>query len=332
MSTVLKRTLIHAIAWVGVVASGHAAHALDPLTVQLAFYPQGPQAYLFIAADKGWYEKAGLNVELLDGRGSNYSMQVLSAGHADIGEGQLTPMASAREKGARVKAIAEWMKKDGPAILVPADSPVTEPGGLKGKKAVLIASGPWPPLLNGFLKQFAMTPEDLTLMYVDSTALFTTYATGAADAMMTVDLAFSEANPMRPSRLISAADYGVKLPGDGLYVTEDTLARKKDALQRFITVSAAAFDYVYAGHEDEAVAAIKRQRPDLKLTADMLRFQIDMFRPLRFSPLTEGHPAGWQSSEEWAERIAFMTENGLLKSSYAPSDFFTNIFIDGAAK
>jgi NitT/TauT family transport system substrate-binding protein len=332
MSVRVVRVLLWAAASLGTFGWQSSAQALEPLTVQLAFYPQGPQAYLFLAKDKGWFDKAGLAVELLDGRGSNYSMQVVSSGHADIGEGQLTPMASAREKGARVKAIAEWFKKDGPALVVPQESAINSPADLKGKKAVLIAAGPWPPLLDSFLKQFGMTQSDLTLMYVDSTALFSTYATGAADAMLTVDLAFSEANPRRASRLMSAVDYGVKLPGDGLYVTEDTLAQKQATLTKFIAVCIAALDYIYDGHEAEAVDAIKAQRPELKLTPETLRFQVDMYRPLRFSPATEGHPVGWQSGEDWKERIAFMTQIGLLKAGYDSGDFFTNAFIDASAK
>jgi NitT/TauT family transport system substrate-binding protein len=309
-----------------------AAQAAEPLSVQLAFYPQGPQAYLFLAKEKGWFDKAGLNVDLLDGRGSNYSMQVVSSGHADIGEGQLTPMASAREKGARVKAIAEWFKKDGPAVIVPQDSAIKSPADLKGKKVVLIAAGPWPPLLDSFLKQFAMTQSNVTLMYVDSTALFATYATGAADAMMTVDLAFTEANPRRASRLMSAVDYGVKLPGDGLYATEDTIAQRKDVLARFIAVCVTAMNYIYDGHEAEAVDAIKAERPDLKLTPETLRAQVDMYKPLRFSPATKEKTAGWQSPEEWKERVGYMTQIGLLKTSADGSDFFTNAFIDAASK
>jgi NitT/TauT family transport system substrate-binding protein len=313
------------------IASGPAL-ALDKLTVQMAFYPQGPQAYLFLAKEKGWFETAGLDVDILDGRGSNYSMQVVSGGHVDIGEGQLAPIASAREKGARVKVIAEWFKKDGPAIVAPNESDIKSPGDLKGKKAVLIASGPWPPILDPFLRTFGMTQQDVTLVYVDSTALFTTYARGVVDAMLTVDLAYTEANPMRPSRLISAADYGVKLPGNGLFATEDTLAKKRDALIRFLKVSREALDYIYAGHEDEAVDAIRKIRPDVKLSAERLRSQIDMFGPLRPSPTTADKPTGWQSSEDWSERIAFMKNAQMLKADHAPGDFFANDLMEAAAR
>jgi NitT/TauT family transport system substrate-binding protein len=314
--------------FLAIVANRAPAFALDKLTVQMAFYPQGPQAYLFLAKEKGWFEKAGLDVDMLDGRGSNYSMQVISSGHADIGEGQLAPIAAAREKGARVKVVAEWFKTDGPSVIVPKDSAIQSPADLKGKKAVLIASGPWPPILDPFLKIFGMTQRDLSLVYVDSTALFTTYATGNADAMLSVDLAYTEADPMRASRLMSAANYGVKLPGDGLFATEDTIAKKHDALVRFLKVCREAIDYIYAGHEDEAAEAIRKIRPETKLDADKLHSQIVLYGPLRPSPATKDKPTGWQSGEDWTQRISFMQQAQMLKSSHEPSEFFDNSLLE----
>jgi NitT/TauT family transport system substrate-binding protein len=304
------------------------ALALDKLTVQMAFYPQGPQAYLFLAKENGWFETAGLDVDLLDGRGSNYSMQVVSSGHADIGEGQLAPIAAAREKGARAKVIAEWFKTDGPAIIVPKDSAIQSPTDLKGKKAVLIASGPWPPILDSFFKIFGMTQQDLSLIYVDSTALFTTYATGGADAMLSVDLAYTEADPLRASRLMSAANYGVKLPGDGLFATEDTIAKRRDVLVRFLKVSRQAIDYIYAGHEEEAAEAIRKIRPDTKLDAERLHSQIVLYGPLRPSPATQDKPTGWQSNEDWQQRIDFMRQAQMLKSAHTPDEFFDNSLLE----
>ena len=329
----LKQSMMAAAALIAALfLQASRADALEHLTVQMAFYPQGPQAYLFIAKDKGWFEEAGLDVEILDGRGSAYSMQVLSGGHADIGEGQLSPLASARERGADVKAIAEWYKKDGPAIIVPKESGMNSPADLKGKKVVLIAAGPWPPLLNSFFAQFGMKPTDMQLLYVDPSALFTTYATGQADAMLTVDLAFTEADPMRPSRLMSAVNYGVKLPGDGLYVTQKTLAERRDTLVRFLAVCGRALTYTFDGHEEEAAKAVRKLMPATKLSAEHIQHQIVQYKPLRFTEATAGKPPGWMSPADWIERIAYMKGVGILKNQHGPEDFFTNELIEAGAK
>lgn len=308
------------------------AVALEKLTVQMAFYPQGPQAYLFVAKAKGWFEEAGLDVEILEGRGSAYSMQVLIGGHADVGEGQLSPLAPARERGANVKAIAEWYTRDGPAIVVPKESSIHSPADLRGKKVVLIASGPWPPLLNSFFAQFDMKPADMQLQYVDPSALFTTYATQQADAMLTVDLAFTEADPLRPSRLMSAIDYGVRLPGDGVYVTEATLTARRSTLQRFIAVCGRAMLYTFDGYEAEAAAAVRQLMPATKLSAERIRDQIVLYKPLRFTETTVGKPPGWMSPADWAQQVGYMRSVGILKNDHGPDEFYTNDIIDAAQK
>jgi len=320
------RSWIYALA--GALAWSSPALALDHLTVQTAFYPQGPQAYLFLAQEKGWFDKAGLQVEILDGRGSNYSVQVLSSGHADVGEGELLPLVFARDAGIPIKVVAEWYEHEGPTIIVPKDSPIQTPKDLKGKKVLLTAAGPWPPLIDPFLKPFGLTKGDLSLVYVDSTALFTIYASGQVDALMTVDLAFSEADPLRPSRNLRAVDYGVKLPGNGLYVTEETLAKRPEVLRRFLKVCGDALAYTYVdGHPDEAAEAIRKQRPNTKLPLEHLKMQVDMFKAFLAHP-AGGKPIGWQSPQEWAEQIAFIKDAHMLTHEHTAAEFYSNDLIE----
>lgn len=326
LKSLLPLVLASAFGW------NTSAKALDHLTVQMAFYPQGPQAYLFLAQKKGWFQQAGLDVQVLDGRGSNYSMQVLSSGHADVGEGMLSPIGPARDRGAKVKVIAEWINKDGPAIIVPADSGITGPAGLKGKKLGIIASGTWPPLLDSFFKKFGMSQNDMQLVYLDSTALFTSYASKNLDGMLTVDLAYTEANPLRPSIRFSALNYGVKLPGYGLYATEDTIAQRSDVLKRFIQVCAKTMTYIYNGHEEEAAEAIRQERPNAKLPVPLMTSQIKFYTFLRFSDATKGKPPGWQSPKEWDERVAYMKSVGMIKGDAVSKDFYTNAFTEGATQ
>ena len=44
-------------------------------------------------------------------------------------------------------------------------------------------------------------------------------------------------------------------------------------------MSARAWEYIYAGHQDEAVAAILAQRPQSRLDRKVLRGQIDALQP-----------------------------------------------------
>ncbi len=329
----LTRWLPVLLAPLFLVLGAAQAFALDHLSVQLAFYPQGPQTYLFLAKDKGWYRDAGLDVELLNGRGSNYSIQVLSSGHADIGEGHLTPLMFARQHGAKIKSIAEWYRADGLSLIVGKDTGIKTLADLKGKRIGIVAAGPWPPILPSFLKQFKLTKDDLQLVYLSAASLFTTYRAKQLDGLLTVDLAFTEANPLRPSVMFEASDYGVKIPGTGLYVREDELTGKKaDIIKRFLKVSVRAIKYIANGHEAEGAEAIHHLRPQTKLSVEHLTAQVKMMKVYRETPATKGKPEGWQSPADWKERVAYLKGLGLLKGDPAATDFYTNALLPGAAK
>ncbi len=332
MPSLVKRLPMLLAALFSMLGTGQA-FALDHLTVQMAFYPQGPQAYLFLAEEKGWFKDAGLDVEILNGRGSGFSIQVLSSGHADIGEGQLAPLVFAREHGADIKAIAEWYRTDGLSIIAPNDSGIKTPADLKGKRVGILAAGPWPPMLSNFLSQFHLTQDDLSLVYINAASLFTTYASKDIDALMSIDLAYTEANPVRPSINIQANDYGVKMPGDGLFArTEDLQGDKGKAIARFLQVCQRAMAYIYDGHQEEGAAAIRHLQPDSKLGVEELKEQVDFFEGFRDSASSKGKPPGFQTETDWQERVDYMKKTGMLKSSPSPDDFYTNALLSDSAK
>jgi ABC-type nitrate/sulfonate/bicarbonate transport system substrate-binding protein len=61
---------------------GRSALAREKLTVRLDFLPWGVHAAMHLAQTKGWFEQAGLEAEIQDGRGSNNTLQLVNAGRS----------------------------------------------------------------------------------------------------------------------------------------------------------------------------------------------------------------------------------------------------------
>jgi NitT/TauT family transport system substrate-binding protein len=315
------------------LCSGATAQSAEHLNVGLALFPGATNAPLFLALQKGWFSEAGLDVSIQDGRGSAYSVQVVGAGQIDVGEAELSPMASALDRGAKVTAITQWFHKSAMSVIVDRSSDIQKAADLKGKNIVALAGGPWVQVLDPYLKRAGLKREDVNMMFVDGGALATTYTSRKADAMMTTGPWFMPyVDPIRASRKFDAADAGIVFPGVGLVVTRDTLENKKAALTKFVAAQMRAIRYIYDGHQDEAVAAMVAARPNAKLNAPALRGQIDAYRDYWKTPPTADKPEGWQSAEEWAAQIKVMEEAGVLKPGRKPADFFTNEIVDAAAK
>ena len=74
------------------------------------------------------------------------------------------------------------------------------------------------------------------------------------------------------------ADYGLNMPSFGLFASEEKLAARGEAIGRFASIVSRTWEYIYAGHEDEAADAIIAQRPQARLDRAVLRGQIDALK------------------------------------------------------
>lgn len=308
---------------------GGPARAEENLSVLLDFAPWGMHAGVHLAAQKGWFDERDLNVDIRDGRGSVSTIQLVASGNADVGMAQLGPMATAREaSGIDLKSIAGWVRRGDLAAVVDASSDIHSIADIKGKKLALFTASPFLPFLDMFLAGGGLTRDDVTLLYVEPSAMMTTYISGQADGVLTAGpYGQSLAQRDRPARLVLAEEAGITYPSYGYFSTEETIADKHEALSRFMDVQVRTFEYIYDGHIDEAVEAIISQRPGLKLNPEVLKAQLELNRDFLITPNTEDKGLGWQSPEDWKQAVESMVAAGLLGEGSNPQDFYTNEFV-----
>jgi NitT/TauT family transport system substrate-binding protein len=305
------------------------AEAADALKVRLDWSTHGIHAPFFLAKEKGWFQAAGLDVTIEDGNGSTTTVQLVGTGQFDVGHASLAPMAIAAAKGLPVISVAGFLRKGDMGILVPAESGIKKPADLEGKTVVYTAGSLEGPFLAPFFKMTGAAPDKINLLNVEAAAKVTTYLSGKVDAAVsTVPYFLPLGESKRPSRGILMADYGMNLPGFGLVVNKRTLAEKKDAIKRFASVIAGSWEYIYKGHEDEAVAAIVASRPSSPIAAPLLRKQIDAYRDYFDTEHTKGKPIGVQTEPDWVGTIEQMEAANVIAKGSKPRDYFTNDFVD----
>ncbi len=305
------------------------AQERQKISVQMALEPAGTTAGLFLPEAKGWYKEEGLDVDVRDGRGSMASIQLVAAGQVDFGTGGLGAMAVAKGKGAPLISVMGLSRRTDLSVLVDEKSAIQSARDLRGKKLLLFASSPWVPYLDTFFRNAGLTRSDVSIVFLDAAAFNAAYAAGEGDGVMTIGpYAKPVIDRKRPSRVIDAAEYGVSSPGTGLFLREELLRKSPELVAKFVKLQIRAWNYILDGHEDEATAAIMAARPNAKLDPQLLKAQIQAYRPYFNTANTKGMPIGWQSEADWADTIRSMVEAGLLKTGYKPSDFFTNRFIE----
>lgn len=315
---------------VGIALAGSAlAQGVEKLKVRLDWTPWGVQAPFHLAQQKGWFKQAGLDVTLDDGNGSVTTVQLVgSSDDYDLGHAALASMMIARDKGLPVKAVAVFARLSDVGMLVPQGGAIKGPKDLKGKKVVYTAGSLEAPFIDAFLAAGGLKKADLDLVSVDAAGKAATYASGRADAAFsTIPFFLPVVSQTRPSEGIKFSDYGLNMPSFGLFATEQKLKEKREAIARFASIASAAWQYIYDGHQDEAVDAIISQRPQARLDKKVLRGQIDALKPHFASRNSAGQPIGAPVLADWADAVKTLTSASLIKPGADPGQYFESGFI-----
>lgn len=329
-SVVLRRLFVRLSVAVAAAAllPGSFAHATEKLTVETDWAPYGVHAPLFLAAQKGWFKKAGLDVTILDGKGSATTIQQVGVGQVDVGFAQLATMAAAVSHGLAVESVACFVRAGDNGVMVPDDSAIHTAKDLAGKRVVFATGSASASLMDAFFAKAGLRRDQMTLIGVDSSALPGTYITNKADAAITTFAYFGPIiSTKRPSRAIAYSAVGIRVPSFGLVVRKSEVTEKADALARFVPVTVHAWQYIFDGHVDEAIKAIIAQRPNDRLDPKVMAEQLKAYMQLFDTPNTKGKGIGWQSAADWKDALGDLKTAGLVQKDIEPTALYTNRFL-----
>lgn len=304
------------------------AEKLEEISIRLDWTPWAVHAPFHLAKEKGWFKEAGLDVEIEDGNGSVTTVQIVgSRDQFDVGQAALASMVIARNKGLPVKALAPFAVTNDIGVLVPSDSDMNSPADLKGKTVVYTAGSLEAPFIDAFLAAGGLTRKDVNLLSVDASSKASTYMVGRADAVVsTIPFVFPSVAAQRESKVIPFADYGLDMVSFGLFTSESSLEKKREPLAKFAAVVSKTWEYIYSGHEQEAVDAIIAQRPQARLKPEVLKEQLAVLKNY-FVPLDQKR-VGVNEREDWEKTIKTLTEVGMLENEMAVEDYYVPNFFD----
>ena len=326
LSNALRKAAAGAACALAFLSFGAAAQ--DKVTIMTDWSPHGMHAGLHLAVQKGWFKDAGVNVEVLDGKGSVSTIRQVAAGKIDIGFAQLGAMAPAVANGLPVTSIMGFVRAGDNGLIVPIAGKYKTLKDLVGKKIVVPNGAATAPFLDAFFKAGGVSRSDIQVVNVDSQAMVATYGSGQVEgALSTVAFFAPIVSDTRPSTGILFADVGLRIPGYGLVVAKDAVDKRTDLLNKVVAVNKRVWDYIFSGKEDEAIDAMLAQRAGLRLDRKVMLGQLKMYMPLFATPATKGQPIGWQAESDWQDALKAMEQASMIKPGWKSADFYTNKFV-----
>ena len=144
----IKRAVLAAALLMGSLA----VQAADKVVVQMKWLPQAQFAGYYVAAAKGYYKDAGLDVTIKPGGPDVSPVQVLAGNQADAIVNWMPDALAAREAGVPLVNIAQIFDKSGLMLTCKKSSGIASPKDFKGKTLGVWFGGNEYPFLNWMSK------------------------------------------------------------------------------------------------------------------------------------------------------------------------------------
>ena len=248
-----------------------AAQAQTKIKMVLNWKYQGPQAWFFMAQDKGYFKAEGLDVEIDQGEGSSASITKVAAGAYQAGFGDINALINLAATRPADAPVAVYMIYNTPpfTIVVKKDSPIKTPKDLEGKTI----GGP---ANDGALKLF---PAFAKVAKIDAAKVnITNMAPNLREQMLLrgqVDAIFGFTNtvyfsaklvgidPEKDLRFINYADYGMDLYSNAIVFSRAFVKDNPKAVAGFVKAVNRALNDSLANPE-AAMDTVMKREPLLK--------------------------------------------------------------------
>lgn len=250
------------------LATTPGAWAADAVTFQFSWLPGGDRAAYYLAVENGLFADEDLDVKLVAGRGSSDAITKVATGAADMGEGGLDALLTAKlEADVPVIAVMPVYTKAPDGLMTTKGSGITGIADLAGKKVATSpftsSNGPWPFML----KANGVDPQDVNTTQADAGALPAMLATGQVDAIIQYvtnapGSAAIVAEAGKEQVIIPWADYGLDGYSSSIFVNASFLKEHRDVVIRFTRALRKAEEMMQADPA-MAAAAVKAAIPEM---------------------------------------------------------------------
>ncbi len=228
---------------------------------------QGPQAWFFIAQDKGYFKDEGLNVTIDQGEGSAASVIKVASGSYDAGFGDINALVELAARRPESAPVGVYMMYNTPpfTIAVKSDSPIQSPADLVGRTV----GGP---ANDGALKLF---PAFAKAAGVDVAGVKTSnMAPNLREQMLLrnqVDAVFGYINtiwfsarlvgldPAKDLRFINYGDHGLDLYSNAIVFSRAFVEKNPEAVRGFLRAVNKALNETVADPEAAMDYVMKRE-------------------------------------------------------------------------
>jgi NitT/TauT family transport system substrate-binding protein len=291
-----------------------------------------------IATKMGWFEKAGIKVDLVPLPGSTDCVKAVATKDVQYSLPSVEPLAIIRPQGVKAKIFYTAYQGNIYGIRVPADSPVQKFADLKGKRiGVTSMASAGVIIARALAKINGLDPDrDITIVVAGEAGQTAALIRNKqVDALSQFDTQYAlTENAGAKLRSLDEANKNIsQYPANGFVALEDTIANKR--AQAVALGRGYAMGEVFAFANPEAAIRIlwevfPQTKPTGKDEATALKDDLITLKArMENWKLSAGGVTKWgeNSVANYDAYVEFLLKNGIVKQKVPATDLVTNDLI-----
>ena len=313
------------------VLGASGAWAQEQANVRFSWKLKGEYAAMYVAQEKGYYAKEGLNVRLGEGAGSPAALGALLQGQEDAVLLPAIFALTAISKGMPIKLIAMYHPVTPIALISWPEKPVKTPKDLEGKVIATAIGETGTSYLDSFCKKNGVDCSKVKRVQVDAQSrvpIFVQHKVDVVSVYQTNDLPVLQEKEGTKFVVLEMDKNGLAVPGMALVSSDAIIAKKPEVLRKLLK---AVGEGVVEMKKDPAEAAnllakswpghpsMTAMTAQVKATADAI-------------PAAGGKPVGWIDSKVVADALDLLKSTGEIDAPKPVDTYYTNALLGPSAK
>jgi NitT/TauT family transport system substrate-binding protein len=316
----IKRILLAALCS---LAAG-VASAQEKVTLRLDWVNSGYHAIWYYGLDQGIFKKAGIDLEVLEGRGSAVTAQTVANGSVMFGTSDGGAVMGLISQGVPIKIVAGYLRRNPLAVIFPKSKGWKSFPDMAGAKVGYSPGGSG--VLFPAVVKAAGLDGKLQIINMEPAAKPQALLEGRVDCFESFDflqIPLLEENGM-PSASLPYSLVGINVPGLSLIAGHDLIKKNPELVRKMIGLMQQTIEASRADPNGAIDSLIKRA-PTLnrKVVTRVLTLSFDLLEP----DWAKGKPFGWVSPEVMETSQDLLLQYGAIKTKRPVGEYVTNEFI-----
>ncbi|MCX8021499.1 MAG: ABC transporter substrate-binding protein [Syntrophorhabdaceae bacterium] len=287
--------------------------------------PQAQFAGYYVAYDKGFYKKHGIELNLIEGGPERASAMMLERKEVDFTTIWLSQAIKLRSRGVRLINVGQVIHRSALMLVAKKARGILSPKDINGKKV-----GLWreefqlQPL--AFFKKYGLKVQVVPQSY--SINLFLRDGVDVASAMWYNEYHMILNAGLNPEELTTFFfyDHGLNFPEDGIYTMEKTWREDRELVRSFVKASLEGWLYAI-NHQEETLKIIMKYMHKANVPANIVhqRWMLARMKDLLIPDEKDGSFPFILNRNDFSRVCGILKESNLVKNLPDYNDFYINV-------